>query len=299
MSVRSARAASKRDGVPTEYIPSLMLDTGELQVNPEKTTQMLYKIKLPSKWELDGSELSIAAGRGMSAFAHKLYKVRSGPGFVVLVRPLDSFVPDKDCVTTNETSDCMGLTTAEYESQLEQIQTAYAVLKPLGATPTLYYNLILPGTTENYVDDRFYADEFGVQVWEAWHMSLQDYVLNYNVTTARFRANILPLLVRKCNQIGEHNMFLNDLHYGNVVVNVDKRKQEVVDIAFIDLAEVRVAEHKVICDEEEFMEVLAEMRESAAEGLLHVNTVEPSSTRKRSRATGSGGVTGFTVDSTL
>lgn len=270
MSGTKVSTMSKRQDASTDYIPSLMLATGKLQINPEKTTQMLYKIKLPLEWWLDASEISIPAGRGQSAFAHKLFNVKSGGVVVVLARPLDSYVPTVDCVTTDAprvwTGDCMQLKVAEYRRELRHIRMAYAVLEPLGATPKLYHHEILPGTTENYGDERFNTTAFGVQVWEAWDMSLQNYILKYKVTRAEFEAKILLHLLRKCNQIGEYGMVHGDLHYGNVVVKV--ADDEVVDIAFIDLAAMRNAKQKVTCTAREFMDEYDFTVSIAADGLL-------------------------------
>ena len=220
-------------------LPQLFLKAEVSRELPE----FQYVVSLPEDWNLQTKELFIGP-RGSNALSVRTTMRKDGNDVpvVVLVRPLDALIPNADdCVGArrNTWKDCLKLSEEKYRQELSDTEAVLITLRKESVTAQLYEADVLDGKTEGAPDARFAATRFGVEAWEAFSMSLAQYVEEFNIGKEQALDELVPMIMRLCAvlELQPHKLFHRDLHFGNVVVNLDATGK-IVDMRLIDLSSV-------------------------------------------------------------
>ena len=218
-----------------------------------------YTINLPEDWGITPSYPLRVVGRGRYATAVEATR-RSGQNeekVVVLVRPLDTYLPSEDCQATlyltgkwkprieNWKEDCWKLSTADFTSENTSTQMVIKRLSEakLKLLPTLYHHGIVSGSTENCPKElnNFNAKTFGVQVWEQMTTTVGEHIRRTNMSSEEFKEVILPKIETACKQLATVQMHHYDLHFDNMAFNIDNEGQ-ISNFVFLDPIEIQVLE---------------------------------------------------------
>lgn len=227
-----------------------------------------YTIELPEEWDirLPRSPLQVV-GRGSLATAVEATRRSSGDKVVVLVRPLDAHLPQKDdCPATRWSKDadrtedtrwmedCSVLSKKAYIEEMDGILRLMKTLGDAGLAallPALHDHGIVNGETTGIPgppDDpwtQFEASEFGVQVWQQMTTTIADYIRksreqgkSRKEVRAHFVAVLRPKIEAACAKLAELGLHHYDLHLDNVAVDIDA-DGNMSDVVFLDPASIQ------------------------------------------------------------
>ena len=174
-----------------------------------------YELELPGAWGVDAPrEFAVTRGSYATSVPTSL---RSKEPVVVLIRPLDAWLPHEvDCPNREgSTKDCLKLAESSYEAEMMHVQSVVVALKGTALLPKLYRSGVVTGTTHNAHPD-FKATRFGVQVWERIDAVATDYIRTRNVSRQEFIDTLMPLIRNACERLREEGWEHTDLHLDNV-----------------------------------------------------------------------------------
>jgi hypothetical protein len=239
----------------------------------EDADDVVYEIEIPPEWGLDRSAVNgrlRVTGRGSNAFSVRAHSRERGFDVVVLVRPLDALIPNDDCESHTEEGwpNCVRLSTSEYKSEVANTETAVEQLQGDGIVPELLHHDILRGRTLNALPDAhpFYTESFGVEVWEAFEFTVEEYVNEFEVDADTFSERVFPHIKKIYDTLRVAGLHHFDLHLQNLMVNVVHETPEIAQMVVIDLGSVRRKRQAAPTDDDHWLKTMI-MSEFAAADL--------------------------------